>query len=72
MNLTDLINLSPGDSLIGLGNRWNGEHVVTHVGRMWRREDGRYFRSVLVLIGRRDRAGTVVQDDATICGRKAY
>lgn len=68
MTTEDVELLLPGDSVIGLNNRWHDEHVISWVGAMRFRPDGRPYRRVCIRVGRRDEQGLVEAADRTIRG----
>lgn len=73
MNFRDLNRLDAGDSIIGLGGRWDDELPIVNVGPV-RFRRGREVRAVIARCsaGRGLVAGEVFADDDTIRGRRTW
>lgn len=69
---SDVLGMEPGDSIIGLRNRWDDECVITAVHRLDRTPDGRARRAVDVKYGSGQSRGIVLEGDSTILGRRRF
>lgn len=72
MNFHDLLHLDIGDSIIGLGGRWDDELPVVDVGPLRRQQSGRVVRSVVARCGTGQVKGFVGAGDETIRGSRTW
>lgn len=71
MTYEDLVRIEPGDSIIGLGNRWDDELPIVAVGRLEASPSGSMRRRVIARISRAlTTSAFVVEDDLTIRGAR--
>lgn len=71
MTYEDLVRLEPGDSVIGLGNRWDDELPVVGVGRVEHSPGGGARRRVTARLNRSiTTSAFVIEDDLTIRGAR--
>lgn len=72
MTRDDVLNIRPGDSVIGLKGQWDDEYPVVGVGALRDTKLGRLWRVVSIAVGKGEVSGSVLEGDPTIRGYRRY